>query len=58
MKQPDLKSTENSSTLLFVFSGTGNSLHTAMRIQANIDNCEILSTPKVIEDKKYNYQFS
>jgi ferredoxin/flavodoxin len=56
MKQPHLKTTENNSTLLFVFSGTGNSLYTAMRIQENIENCEILSIPKVLEEKKYNYE--
>jgi ferredoxin len=56
MKQTDLKPTENNSTLLFVFSGTGNSLHTAMSIQEKIENCEILSIPKVLEDKKYNYE--
>ena len=51
MKQPHLKPTENNSTLLFVFSGTGNSLNVAIRIQKNLENCKILSIPKVLEDK-------
>ena len=56
MKQPHLTHTENNSTLLFVFSGTGNSLNVAIRIQEKIENCKILSIPKVIEEKKFNYE--
>ena len=56
MKQPHLKHNENNSTILFLFSGTGNSLNAAIRIQKNIENCEILSIPKVLEEKKYNYE--
>ena len=56
MKQPNLKSSENNSTLFFVFSGTGNSLNVAIRIQKNLENCKIMSIPKIIEDKKYNYE--
>jgi Pyruvate/2-oxoacid:ferredoxin oxidoreductase delta subunit len=29
-----------------------------MRIQENIENCKILSIPKVLEEKKYNYEAS
>ena len=47
---------ENNSTILFLFSGTGNSLHAAIRIQENIENCEILSIPRVFEEKKFNYE--
>lgn len=46
---------EGDSTILFLFSGTGNSLNVALRIQENIRNCEILSIPKVIKEKNYNY---
>ena len=56
MKHNHLKLNENNSTLLFVFSGTGNSLNAAIRIQEYIKNCEILSIPKVFEEKKYNYE--
>jgi ferredoxin/flavodoxin len=56
MKQPDLKYNENNSTILFLFSGTGNSLNVAIRIQRSIENCEILSIPKVLEEKKYTYE--
>ena len=56
MNQHHLKLNENNSTILFFFSGTGNSLHAAIRIQENIENCEILSIPKVLEEKKFNYE--
>ena len=56
MKKQHLKTTENKSTIIFVFSGTGNSLYTAMRIHENSENCKILSIPKVLEDKKFNYE--
>jgi len=56
MKQNHLKLNENNSTILFLFSGTGNSLNAAIRIQENIENCEILSIPKVFEEKKFNYE--
>ena len=50
-----MKLNENNSTILFSFSGTGNSLNAAIKIQENIENCEILSIPKVLEEKKFNY---
>ena len=56
MNQHHLKLNENKSTILFLFSGTGNSLNAAIRIQENIENCEILSIPKVFEEKKFNYE--
>ena len=46
----------NNSTILFLFSGTGNSLYVALKIQENIENCEILSIPRVLEEKKFNYE--
>jgi ferredoxin/flavodoxin len=51
-----MKHSENNSTLLFLFSGTGNSLNVAIRIQKSIGNCEILSIPKVLDEKNYNYE--
>jgi flavodoxin len=51
-----MKYKENNSTILFLFSGTGNSLNVALRIQENIEICEILSIPKVLEEKNYNYE--
>ncbi|NPE09987.1 MAG: 4Fe-4S binding protein [Asgard group archaeon] len=56
MKQHHLKLNENNSTILFLFSGTGNSLNAAIRIQENIENCEILSIPEVLEEKKITYE--
>ena len=56
MNQDHLKLDGNNSTILFLFSGTGNSLHVALRVQENIENCEILSIPKVLEEKKFNYE--
>jgi Pyruvate/2-oxoacid:ferredoxin oxidoreductase delta subunit len=56
MNQHHLKLNENNSTILFFFSGTGNSLNAAIRIQENMENCEILSIPKVFEEKKFNYE--
>jgi len=56
VKQNHLKLNENNSTILFYFSGTGNSLNTAISIQENIKNCDILSIPKVLEEKKFNYK--
>jgi len=56
MKENHLELNENDSTILFLFSGTGNSLNAAIRIQENIENCEILSIPKVLEEKKFNYE--
>ena len=56
MEQHHLKLNENNSTILFLFSGTGNSLNVAIRILENIENCEILSIPKVFEEKKFNYE--
>ncbi|MGD9397041.1 MAG: EFR1 family ferrodoxin [Candidatus Thorarchaeota archaeon] len=56
MNQNLSKLDENNSTILFVFSGTGNSLNAAIRIQENIVNCEILSIPKVLEEKKFTYE--
>ena len=53
-----MKLNENNSTILFLFSGTGNSLNTAIRIQENIENCEILSISKVFKEKKFNYEAS
>jgi ferredoxin len=49
------KTNENNSTTLFLFSGTGNSLNVALRVQENIENCEILSIPRVLEEKKFNF---
>ena len=45
---------EDNSTILFLFSGTGNSLNVALRIQKNIEICEILSIPRVFEEKKFD----
>jgi ferredoxin len=45
---------EDNSTILFLFSGTGNSLNVALRIQENIEICEILSIPRVFEEKKFD----
>ena len=56
MTQHHLKLNENNSTILFLFSGTGNSLNAAIRIQEKIENCEILSIPRVLEEKKFNYE--
>jgi ferredoxin len=56
MKQQHLKLNENNSTILFVLSGTGNSLNAALRIQENIKNCKILSIPKVLKEKKFYYE--
>jgi ferredoxin len=50
------KTNENNSTILFLFSGTGNSLSVALQVQENIENCEILSIPRVLEEKKFNYE--
>jgi ferredoxin/flavodoxin len=47
---------DNNNTILFLFSGTGNSLNVALRVQENIENCEILSIPRVLEEKKFNYE--
>ena len=58
MEQNQLKLNENNSTILLLFSGTGNSLNAAIRIQENIENCEILSIPRVLEEKKFNYEAS
>ena len=46
---------EDNSTILFLFSGTGNSLNVALRIQENIEICEILSIPRVFEEEKFTY---
>jgi ferredoxin len=56
MEHQHFKPNEQNSTILFLFSGTGNSLNVANRIQESIDNCEILSIPKVIEEKQFNYK--
>jgi ferredoxin len=56
MEQQHLKPNENKSTILFLFSGTGNSLNAAIRIQENIENCKILSIPKVIEERNFDYE--
>jgi len=56
MNQHHLKLNENNSTILFLFSGTGNSLNAAIKIQENIENCEILSIPRVFEEKKFTYE--
>jgi ferredoxin/flavodoxin len=58
MEQYHSKLDKKDSMLLFLFSGTGNSLNVAIRIQENIENCEILSVPKVFEEKKFNYEVS
>ena len=50
------KINENNSTILFLISGTGNSLNVAPKVQENIENCEILSIPRVLEEKKFNYE--
>jgi Pyruvate/2-oxoacid:ferredoxin oxidoreductase delta subunit/flavodoxin len=47
---------EDNSTILFLFSGTGNSLNAALRIQENIGNCKILSIPRVFEKEKFDYE--
>ncbi len=47
---------EDNSTILFLFSRTGNSLNVALRIQKNIEICEILSIPRVFEEKKFDYE--
>jgi ferredoxin/flavodoxin len=47
---------EDNSSILFLFSGTGNSLNVALRIQKNIEICEILSIPRVFEEKKFDYE--
>lgn len=47
---------EDNSSILSLFSGTGNSLNVALRIQKNIEICEILSIPRVFEEKKLDYE--
>ena len=49
------KMNESNSTILFLFSGTGNSLNVALKVQEKIENCEILSIPRVLEEKMFNY---
>ena len=56
MTQSHSYTNKNDSTILFLFSGTGNSLNAALRIQENIENCEILSIPRVFEEKKFDYE--
>jgi len=56
MNQNHLELNKNNSTILFLFSGTGNSLNVAIKIQENIENCEILSIPKVFDEKKFDYE--
>ena len=53
-KAAELK--ENNSTLLFTFSGTGNSLYIALKIQEHMENCEILSISKAYNEKKFEYK--
>ena len=45
------KKTKEYSTVLFVFSGTGNSLKVALDIQENLDNCKILSISDTIKNE-------
>ena len=52
------KKSENSSTILFVFSGTGNSLNVALKIQENIKNCKILSISKAFKEKNFKFKAS
>jgi ferredoxin len=56
MNQHHSKLTEENSTILFLFSGTGNSLNVALNIQKNIGNCKILSIPKVLEEKSFVWE--
>ena len=56
MMQNDLKHNEDYSTLVFSFSGTGNSLNVALKIQENIENCKILSISKVVEEKNFKFE--
>jgi ferredoxin len=58
MNQDKLKLNENKSTILFLFSGTGNSLYAALRIQESIDNCEIMSIPRVLEEERFSFEAS
>jgi ferredoxin/flavodoxin len=56
MEQYHPKLGKKDSTLLFLFSGTGNSLNVAIRLQEKIENCEILSIPRVFEENRLNYE--
>ena len=56
MMKNDLKRNENNSTILFSFSGTGNSLNVALKIQDNIENCKILPISKVVTEKHFEFE--
>jgi ferredoxin/flavodoxin len=56
LEENHLKLNDNNSTILFLFSGTGNSLNVAIKIQENIENYEILSIPRVLEEMKFDYE--
>lgn len=56
MNQHQNKFDKENSTILFVFSGTGNCLNVALKIQKDIEHCKILSIPKVLEEKNYNFE--
>ena len=55
MTEIGVKQKEKNSTLLFSFSGTGNSLYVALKVQKHIENCEILSISKAYSEKKFEY---
>lgn len=44
--------TENYSSKIFYFTGTGNSLHVALKIQEKVKNCQIFSISKSFKEKK------
>lgn len=56
MNQHQKNLNKKNSTILFVFSGTGNCLNVALKIQEGIGNCKILSIPKVLEEKSYHFE--
>ena len=49
------KTNENNSAILFVFSGTGNSLHVALKIQSQYPNCRIISLSKALRDENFEW---
>jgi ferredoxin len=46
----------NEKTIIFYFTGTGNSLHVAKKISRNFEQVDLIAVPKVIAEEQYNYE--
>ena len=48
--------TDNKRTIIFYFTGTGNSLYVAKELAENFEQVDLIAIPKAMAEEQYNYE--